>query len=193
MQTLNLIGTAPEKALAGLQALEKVDFSMIFQKLKLPAPEGKGWTDEVILEVSTWYRRFLALAILEPGITIVPNGPIDEFWHAHILDTQKYAEDCQNMFGRMLHHYPYFGIKDAEDAANRDRAFDQTNKAYQKWFGSDCTTMPFFTDFMNESSVAEGVQCGGGGGGTGCQQLVAKTAEGVQCGGPGGGTGCQQK
>lgn len=27
-------------------------------------------------------------------------------WHAHILFTQKYAADCDRIFGSFLHHFP---------------------------------------------------------------------------------------
>lgn len=31
---------------------------------------------------------------------------VDEVWHAHILHTQTYAEDCEDYFGHFLHHLP---------------------------------------------------------------------------------------
>lgn len=36
----------------------------------------------------------------------VPNKQIDEMWHEHILDTRKYSDDCQTVFGYYLHHTP---------------------------------------------------------------------------------------
>ncbi len=37
---------------------------------------------------------------------------MDEVWHAHILDTRRYAADCDCVFGEFIHHYPYFGLGD---------------------------------------------------------------------------------
>jgi hypothetical protein len=46
---------------------------------------------------------------LYPHHKIVPTWEIDQVWHHHILDTHKYAQDCQWLFGYFVHHYPYFG------------------------------------------------------------------------------------
>ena len=31
---------------------------------------------------------------------------VDEFWHQHILDTRKYRDDCENIFGHYMDHTP---------------------------------------------------------------------------------------
>lgn len=61
---------------------------------------------------------------------------IDDFWHLHILDTQKYAEDCQVIFGYFLHHFPYFGMRGEEDAKNLSDSWEETCNLYQNRFGS---------------------------------------------------------
>ena len=81
------------------------------------------------------YRRFLHLKQLYPGISLVPSKQVDQIWHAHILDTKAYREDCQSLFGRFIDHYPYFGIYGKEDYANLVSAFDQTIELYEKHFG----------------------------------------------------------
>ncbi len=46
------------------------------------------------------YRQFLYLIICNPGQTVVPwSHDLDDFWHEHILDTAKYAEDCNTIMG----------------------------------------------------------------------------------------------
>ena len=137
--------------------LPKFDLSDIRFKLQLAPPEGVGWTAEYAEYVEVWYRRYLYLTKKYPDNILVPNGPIDVFWHYHILDTQKYAEDCWNFFGRFLHHFPYYGLKG--DSADRDRSFVESNVLYRKEFGKDCTEMS-----------AEAQSCTGGGSGTGCSQ-----------------------
>jgi hypothetical protein len=62
---------------------------------------------------------------------------VDKFWHGHILDTLKYAEDCDVIFGRFLHHFPYFGMRGAEDAANLARAGEVTQRLYLQEFGGE--------------------------------------------------------
>src|SRR5438132_1054586 len=94
-----------------LKRVAELDFTMIKQKLV----EEKGWTSEMCDEVEDLYRKFLALNVRYPSRKICPTGPIDEFWHAHILDTQAYGDNCQRLFGHMLHHYPYFGMRGPQD------------------------------------------------------------------------------
>src|SRR4029077_20001089 len=70
-----------------------------------------------------------------PGETLAPCKPVDNFWHGHILDTHMYAEDCDRVFGRFLHHFPYFGMRGDEDAANLARAAETTQRLYREQFG----------------------------------------------------------
>jgi len=139
--------------------LEMLDLSKVKRKLMLPASEGQEWCEHEASEAEKWYRRFLSLRLSHPGVVAVPNAPIDAFWHAHILDTRKYAEDCDHLFGEILHHYPYFGLNG--DEGERDEAFEKTNEAYRTLYGEDCTTM--FTG-------AHAMGCGHKGSGTGCGQ-----------------------
>jgi hypothetical protein len=125
-----------EAALLFTADIEALDLTMI--KLKLQdKEEGQGWTPEMSDEAEIEYKRFLALKRAYPEKDIVPNGAIDKFWHQHILDTAKYAADCEELFGYFLHHYPYFGMNGPEDAANLSSAFEETKDLYQRHFGID--------------------------------------------------------
>lgn len=111
-----------------------MDLSMV--KLKLQDPdEGMGWSEAYCDEVELQYKHFLALKREYPEKDIVPNKAVDAFWHAHILDTRKYQEDCAEFFGAFLHHYPYFGMNGPEDAQNLQDAFDETCMLYESHFG----------------------------------------------------------
>ena len=68
---------------------------------------------------------------------ICPTGPIDEFWHAHILDTEAYARDCNELFGEYLHHFPYFGMRGPADRADLETAFEQSRVLFIRHFGID--------------------------------------------------------
>lgn len=123
----------PEQMIEGVFAL---DLDPIKFKL-MDANEGYGWTRAEADGHELEYKRFLALVAKFPEEAIVPNKAVDRFWHAHILDTMKYAEDCQNIFGYFLHHFPYFGMRDDEDAANLMNASEKTQALYRQEFGGD--------------------------------------------------------
>lgn len=124
-----------------LQLIEDLDFTMLRQKACLPKPEGEGWTPEQAKLAETWYKRYLSVIVTHPNIAHVPNGPIDQFWHRHILDTRRYMDDCQAIFGQYIHHFPYYGLRGEADVEARDNSFDETNAAYREVFGEDCTIM----------------------------------------------------
>jgi hypothetical protein len=114
--------------------IEALDLSMIKRKLRDPE-EGLGWTAEECDEIEVEYKRYLALKRAYPDRDVVPNQVVDKFWHYHILDTMKYAEDCQRLFGYFLHHYPYFGMNGPEDEKALLDAFDETVALYEAHFG----------------------------------------------------------
>jgi hypothetical protein len=74
--------------------------------------DGPNWSVSQALLTEKWYRRFHTLIWLYPEQTIVPTKHIDEFWHTHILDTEKYYQDCMCLHGRVVHHFPYLGVDD---------------------------------------------------------------------------------
>lgn len=80
------------------------------------------------------YRRFLTLKILYPKQELVPNKLLDKFWHAHILDTVAYHQDCKTLFDGYLHHFPYFGIYGDDDMQNLKNTFKETKALYEKHF-----------------------------------------------------------
>jgi hypothetical protein len=82
------------------------------------------------------YRRFLTLKRFYPSVALVPSKTVDAIWHAHILDTRAYREDCQQVFGRFIDHYPYFGIYGQDDYQELKSAFAQTVALYEKNFGA---------------------------------------------------------
>ncbi|WP_205588317.1 glycine-rich domain-containing protein [Helicobacter vulpis] len=65
----------------------------------------------------------------------MPPKDVDAFWHYHILDTQKCAQDCQEIFGYFLHHFPYFGMRGDQDAQNLQDSWNSTCQKYLARFG----------------------------------------------------------
>ncbi len=96
--------------------VSKWDFSLT--KRKLLEPEYAGWTKSRIEQAEQNYKRYLSITKALNGYQLVPNGDIDRFWHEHILDTRRYAQDCSELFGGFLHHYPFFGMQGQIDNEN---------------------------------------------------------------------------
>ena len=117
-----------------LWILAQLDLEPIIVKA-MDTEEGHGWALDFACRVSREYRRFLILCLENPDDPVVPSTLVDDFWHLHILDTQKYAEDCDRCFGEMLHHFPYFGMRGDDDAANLRKAWLKTLSLYQSTFG----------------------------------------------------------
>lgn len=102
----------------------------------LDREEGMGWHIVFAKRVSEEYRKYLTLCLENPDRAVVPSGSVDDFWHYHILDTLKYHEDCDVIFGSYLHHFPYFGMRGPEDEANLKRAWESSLELYKSRFGS---------------------------------------------------------
>src|SRR6266850_847642 len=133
-------------------AIEALDLEPVKFKL-MDSDEGQGWSKEQVDRVETGYRRFLTLLVKHPETPIAPSKDIDKFWHGHILDTMKYAEDCEKVFGYFLHHFPYLGMRGEEDAANLAEAGKTTNRLYEKEFGDAVQTQAAYC------SVAKPAYC----------------------------------
>jgi hypothetical protein len=85
--------------------------------------------------VEAEYRRFWSLIKMFPDDDAAPLRDVDTFWHHHILDTVKYARDCDMVFGYFLHHLPDAGLRGADDFAARERLGERTRHLYEKTFG----------------------------------------------------------
>ena len=101
----------------------------------MDSAEGHGWDFTFACRVAAEYRRFLTLCLQNPEAAIVPSNLVDDFWHLHILDTQKYAEDCAHFLGFFLHHFPYFGMRGEKDAENLAASWENTKVLYERDFG----------------------------------------------------------
>jgi hypothetical protein len=110
-----------------------LDFSAI--KAKLMHKAGEGWSLERANAVESEYRRFLYLMKIFPNEQTAPLVDVDTFWHYHILDTMKYAVDCEQAFGYFLHHYPYVGMGAEEDDQERLDAGARMQALYEATFG----------------------------------------------------------
>ncbi len=135
------------------EVVAQVDLSMVRLKL-MDSEEGAGWSSAHTENVEREYRRYLALAKRYAPTAVVPSKIVDTFWHYHILDTQAYAEDCNNVFGYFLHHFPYFGMRGDDDKQALMGAYDQTLRLYERHFG------PAPSDIWTHSGMARCPKCG---------------------------------
>ena len=125
--------TLPTDVRMFIGKLTRLDLQPIAYKL-IHSNEEK-WNIQQTEEAILHYRMFLLLVYLYPNSQLVPNREIDEVWHFHILDTMKYAEDCEILFGRFIHHFPYFGERGKIDRDNLQKSFEQTQVLFQEHFG----------------------------------------------------------
>ncbi|TXI74523.1 MAG: hypothetical protein E6Q42_11350 [Dechloromonas sp.] len=135
MSSIKTLIEMDDELLASLEKVAKLDFTM----LKVKVCRDENMTMEECEEIEDLYRKFLALNMRYPARKICPTGPIDLFWHAHILDTRAYATDCESLFGHMLHHFPYFGMRGAQDKQDLDETFASSVELFIRHYGIDPT------------------------------------------------------
>ncbi len=116
------------------EKLKQLDLGPIAYKL-MHKSDGLGWSRDKTTQAISRYMMFLTLIYLYPNRQFVPSEEIDAVWHFHIIDTIKYAQDCQMLFGHFIHHFPYFGHRDAEDRKNLEIIFEQTQVLFEEHFG----------------------------------------------------------
>ncbi len=126
--------TLPTDVQRFIRKLTQLDLGSIAYRL-IDSNEEK-WNIQQTKQAISHYLMFLLLIYLYPNSQIVPNQEIDRVWHYHILDTMKYAQDCEILFGRFIHHFPYFGKRGKIDRDNLQTAFEQTKVLFQEHFGT---------------------------------------------------------
>ncbi len=121
------------------KAKKLVDSLDFFQQNEKLITES-GWSSDKVLAMENIYKEWLVLhAVYDENVVLAPNKELDEYWHQHILDTRKYMDDCQHVFGKYLHHYPYFGLTEVETQVLLERAYALTQELFIKHFGHELT------------------------------------------------------
>jgi hypothetical protein len=115
-------------------AIEELDFERI--KAKLLHKHRGAVTEDDIARAEAGYRQFLKIIAKYPDAPVVPSEAVDEFWHMHILDTQRYGADCERIFGYMVHHDPYIGIDGPQDEARLADAARSSHALFMREFGT---------------------------------------------------------
>lgn len=127
--------TKPEQdVIAAIQALDLEAVKLRVMDTEL----GEGWNREHADSIELAYKNYLTMLVKYPDDAedILLSEDVDEFWHTHILQTRKYTEDCQKMFGNFLHHEPHVGEVTATDLEKRVLQAERTRQLYEYEFGS---------------------------------------------------------
>ncbi len=91
-------------SLVGIASIDNLDLDPVKESLR--RDPHHDWSDEILSEVTYLYKTFLFLKLKYPNELVGPTYEIDLMWHAHILCTEKYFKDCNDIFGHYLHHLP---------------------------------------------------------------------------------------
>lgn len=117
--------------------IDAIDFQLLKQKNCGPEFGGLGWQRHKLDYVERQYRNWLFLRRMYEGQLLPPPADVDDFWHAHILETRSYHRDSIAIFGCYLHHDPYVGFGDPRAFERLRIAFERTQKIYRELYGTE--------------------------------------------------------
>lgn len=86
--------------------IQQLDLSYIIAAMCAPGYMLPQWELAEAQHCCALYKNFLWLNKKHLPEFLVPTREIDEFWHNHILYTQRYFYDCKQIFGFYFHHVP---------------------------------------------------------------------------------------
>lgn len=93
-----------------------------------------GWRKIDALQTEKYYRNFLFLNKMYGKMP--PPEDVDQFFHEHILFTEKYFLDTQIIFQKYFHHTPIDPKKiSLLDDANIQEQFNRYQELHKKVFG----------------------------------------------------------
>src|SRR5262245_5290086 len=124
-----------EQVTAAIRALDLESVKLRAMDPKL----GEGWTRAYADSIEVAYKNYLTMLVKyqDDAEDILLSEDVDEFWHTYILQTIKYTEDCEAVFGKYLHHTPHVGEVTQEDVEKRIALAEKTRRLYEKEFGSE--------------------------------------------------------
>jgi len=128
-------------------------FQTALKELDLTGVVGRVETDlglskEDAQRAEVLYRQFLTLCHKYPDLSITPPKLVDEVWHFHIMNTRKYAQDCDNLFGQFIHHGPH--------KQNAEEDYAHTKELYKKEFNVNLDTYGLPADMLGHAICGVG-------------------------------------
>jgi hypothetical protein len=139
-----------------MHTIQALDLESV--KLRVMDPElGEGWSREYADNIEAAYKRYLVMQVKysDDAEDILLAKDVDEFWHTHILQTRKYFDDCQSMFGNYLHHTPHVGEITQAVQEQRDRQAELTRRVYEVEFGGQEEAEAAWKGIPGSFTVAE--------------------------------------
>ncbi|WP_344747139.1 hypothetical protein [Streptosporangium vulgare] len=143
-------------------------FVRLTARIAVDHPEHAHQAD-IIMEQAL---AFLATCAANPGAGLGPSDTVDIGWHTFILYTPEYAEFCQRIAGRFIHHNP---DDNPADSGTGNSLADTIKAMEAAGYRVDPVVWPTSAD------------CSSGGGGkcnqcyAGCTDSPKKTAVGLTC------------
>lgn len=117
----------PEEA--ARRAIDQLDLTVVVARCR----RSYGWSEADAEAAVGGYRRHLLLCYLYPESSITAiDRRSDLLWHEHILDTVRYRDDCQRLFGAFLHH---IGVEGEAPTEIEEAIYEETLELYRRVFG----------------------------------------------------------
>jgi len=147
------------------------DLTVILDYVRKKNPE----LSNKLPKLTQQYRKYMFL--IGSGLfhnMSVPSDAVDQIWHAHILHTVLYADFCQNVAGRFIHHNP-FGDNVSE--LDRHNAKLSLRSASKSVFGKNVFKVKGSVDcgYCGGCSSCAG-DCGGAACGQGAIEMKAQVS-----------------
>jgi hypothetical protein len=92
----------------GLKNLREFDLTPVTERVERRRDTG----DSTAEELEDKFKKFTLMTLKErgpdddPDKEIAPSDALDEYWHEFLLDTRRYHEYCDYVFGYFMHHNP---------------------------------------------------------------------------------------
>jgi hypothetical protein len=78
----------------------------MFDRLVARVMADNGDDQPTATRITEQALAFLAACAADPGAGLAPSPEVDKGWHAFILHTADYAEFCDRVADRFIHHLP---------------------------------------------------------------------------------------
>src|SRR5690349_11713197 len=140
------------EVIAGIQALDLESVKLRVMDPKL----GEGWTRAYADSIEVAYKNYLTMLVKyqDDAEDILLSEDVDEFWHTHILQTIKYTDDCEAVFGKYLHHTPHVGEVTEADLEKRAELAEKTRRLYEKEFGGESQSRTAWSGSVDKTANA---------------------------------------
>lgn len=98
--------TALERPLGTIDPVTLLDPEVMNRLVRRLTADHPEINDETARRVVGQAAAFIAASGKLPGRSLTPSELVDSGWHAFILHTVDYADFCQRVAGRFVHHVP---------------------------------------------------------------------------------------